>query len=329
MVQTDDLLYLSRADFEAVCPDDAVVMEAVKQGVLAFADGQAIAQPTVGMSLPDASGGLYTIRGALTERGLMSVKSVGAFPDNRAAGLPPDAGVMLLHDGRTGVPRAILEGSFITTLRTAAMTALAAVTLARPGASVLACIGGRGIAPLAARMVRDALAITEIRVTSASQASREAAAAGLAGNGATAMATETWGDCIDGADIVLDGPGLGSHQPLLPSDRLAPGVTLVSYGAYSSYDDGILDAVDRIVLDRWADGGSGPLGPFASAGRFAESDVDGWFAEIVAGRAPARTGDNERLLAWTRGLGACDITLAESLIERARALGRGTALPYP
>ncbi|MBN36228.1 MAG: hypothetical protein CMM46_15915 [Rhodospirillaceae bacterium] len=329
MASSTDLLYLSHADLESRCPDDASVMAAAREGVMAHAAGNAIAQPTLGMQLPDSTGGLFAIRGALIDAGLISVKSIGSFPNNRAQDLAPDTGVMLLYDGNMRMPLAILAGSFITTTRTAAMTALAAITLAPPDASVLACIGGCGIAPLAARMVRDALDISEVRATSASQPSRDATATALSSSQTTVTAFKKVRDCIDGADIVIDGPGLSKHGPLLPSDRLKAGVMVISYGPWSSFDDHILDTVDRVTMDRWAEGTSGPLGPFIADGRFSKDHVDAWFGSMVSGDVPARAANNESLLCWTRGLGVCDITLAQALIASARERGCGVSLPYP
>ncbi len=323
------LLYLSRSDLEDACPDFAEVIAAVRDGVLAHANGRAVAVPTLALPVDGVEGALYTIRGAALDLDVSAVKSVGSFPSNRAQGLPPDPGLLLLHDMRTGIPKAILEGSFITTVRTAAMTALGAMTVARPQARVLGCIGARGIAPLAARMLAESMALDEVRFHSASPESRETAAHELAATGTDARAVDSWAACVDGADIVIDGPGLSRHQPLFPSKLIAPGAAVISYGGFSSYDSEILANVDRVVMDRWAEGGSGPLGPFIAAGAFTKSHVDAWFGDIIAGRAQARTDDAQRVLLWHRGLGVCDITLAARLMARAGDLGLGTTLRYP
>lgn len=323
------LIYLSRDDLQAVCPETGAVLSAVRDGVLAHADDRAVAAPTLGLSVPEVDGALYVIRGASLDLGLTAIKSAGAFPANRATGLAPDPGLLVLHDSVTGVPRAILEGSFITTTRTAAMTALGAITLARTDARVLGCIGARGIAALATRMIAESLELDEIRIHSASPASREAAAQELTVGNIQVRAVDSWAECIDGADIVIDGPGLTSHQGLLPSERIAPGATVISFGAYSSFDDRILAHIDRIIMDRWAEGSGGPLGPFIENGQFSETGVNAWLGDVLAGQAEARTDPNQRVLLWHRGLGVCDITLAAMLLERAQHAGLGTTLPYP
>jgi ornithine cyclodeaminase len=323
------ILYLTHQDLVDSSPDSAEIINAVEQGVFAHGEGRAVAAPTLSLSVPEIDGALYVVRGAALDLGLTAIKSAGAFPTNRARGLAPDAGLLVLHDIETGMPRAILEGSFITTTRTAAMTALGTTTLASPEARVLGCVGARGIAALATRMIAENMKLDEIRIHSASQASRDAAVQELSDGRAKVLSVDSWGECIDGADIVIDGPGLTSHQRLLPSDLIAPGATVISFGAYSSFDDNILEHIDRVVMDRWADGTGGPLGPFIGNGKFSEAGVHAWFGDILAGRAEARTEQNQRVLLWHRGLGVCDITLAAMLLERAQNAGLGTTLPYP
>ena len=63
-------------------------------------------------------------------------------PDNPTRGLDPHQGAVLLHDGETGQLRAIMNASPITEIRTAAVSAVATRALARPGARVVAILGG-------------------------------------------------------------------------------------------------------------------------------------------------------------------------------------------
>ena len=77
----------------------------------------------------------------------IGVKIVTVFPDNGAADLPAVQGVYLLLDGKTGVPRALLDGPALTKRRTAAASALAASYLARPDSERLLVVGTGALAP--------------------------------------------------------------------------------------------------------------------------------------------------------------------------------------
>lgn len=311
------LRFMSEDDVRACLADTGAVIDAVTQGVLAHAAGTAKSFPTVSMSAEDAAGAIYSIRGILNPLSLASVKTVGSYPANRDLGLPPDPGLLTLIDTETGVPRLVCEASFFTTIRTAAMTALGARTLARSGARVIGCIGARGIAPLAARMISQGLDGGVIKVHSRSEATRAQTVAELLSDGFRAEVSDNWDACVARSDIVIDGAGLTEAAPLLRSDLIEPGALVISYGAYCALDDAITETADRIVLDRWDPSPTGAMGRLIGEGLMTEDRITDWFGEIVAGTAPGRRDDGERILFWHRGIGACDIALAAEAMAEA------------
>jgi len=69
------------------------------------------------------------------------VKWVSGFPENHKRGLPYITGLLVLNDPDTGLPVAVMDCAWITAMRTAAATAVAARRLARPESSVLGILG--------------------------------------------------------------------------------------------------------------------------------------------------------------------------------------------
>ena len=323
-----ECLILSEADMRACLDDRAAVLEAVAEGVRAHAAGAAEAFPTLSMQAEGAGSGIYTIRGMVATAGLASVKTVGSFPRNRDAGLPPDPGVLTLIDTANGFPRLLAAASYLTTLRTAAMTALGAAHLARRGASVIGCIGARGIAPLAARLIAGALDAPRIRVHSRSVDACADTVAGMQADGLSAEVASDWDTCVAGADIVIDGAGLSSDAPLLRGGSLAEGVLVISYGAKCSFDDDVLPSMDRVIVDRWDPASTGALGRLIASGEMTADRIDAFFGDVVTGQAEGRTGDAERVLFWHRGLGACDIMLAERARSTAAARHLGMRVNF-
>lgn len=306
--------------------DHDAALASVERGVLAHAGGTAASFPSVSMEGRDASGAIYTIRGVLEEAKLASVKTVGSFPGNRAKGLSPDPGLLTLVDTRTGAPRLVAEASTLTTIRTAAMTALGARVLAKPGARVIGCIGARGIAPLAARMIAKMLDNPRIKLHSRSEKTRTATVADMRSDGLNADAVGTWDTCVEGSDIVIDGAGLRASEPLLKSTLIAPGALVISYGAFCSLDEQIVETMDHIVVDRWDPTPSGAMGRLIGEGRMTEDHVTAFFGDILTGQVKAREAANDRVLFWHRGIGACDIALAADAMARADSEGFGIAL---
>ena len=324
-----DLIYLSRAALESCCPDWPTVIEAVKIGMRAVSDGQATTYPTIAMETRKGEGSLFTVRGTIETENLAAIKSVGTYANNRERNFPRDVGLLALHDLKTGVPTAILEGSFITSVRTAAVTTIGAVTLARAGAKVLGCIGTKGIARLAAEMLIGVLELEEVRVHSRNQESRETAARDLEDLGVPTHAVDNWDKCIEGSDIVIDGAGLARSLPLFNGALIEKGAVVISYGEFCSHEAHLLDHIDSVVIDRWDSNPTGALGPLIASGELTEERVDAYMGDIIQGRTEGRKSPSDRILFWHRGLAACDITLGNAITSRAREMAIGVSLPYP
>ena len=128
---------------------------------------------------------------------VFSLKEIVVAPANAARGLDPHQGAVLLHDGETGVLRAILNASAITEIRTAAVSAVATKLLARSGARQVAILGSGVQAGSHARAMRAVLRDPELRVWSRTPAHAEALA--LESHASVCATVE---EALDGADIV-------------------------------------------------------------------------------------------------------------------------------
>ncbi len=326
----ESLFVLSAADIAQLELAPDAVIGAVEAGLIAQASGDAVAAPTVSY-LPDpARSGLHSaIRGALPGDNLAVLKAVGTYPDNAARGLTTNPGILILFASDTGLPIALLDASWLTTLRTAAVTASGIRALARPDARVLACIGTRGIAVEAVRLVAGMLALQEVRIHGRDPQTCRASAASLSSDlGVAVRATASWHECLDGADIMIEGASLDRHRTLFPLETIVEGTTLAAFGAFSSFPDGLPARIDRLIMDRWVDGDSGALGPHVARGQISEGSVDGYIGDVLAGQIAGRRDAGERILFWHRGVAACDILLAEAMIDAARKNGLGQTVPF-
>jgi len=333
--QTDWLLimlYLSPDNLERLSLTPQDVLTAVRRGIEAHANGEGTAEPTLSFLLPEnAPGAIYTVRGTYHPSRIASVKVVGAFPDNRKNRLPPDTGLLTLFSLDTGEPAAILDASFITRWRTAAAVAIAGIHLGRSDSRVLACIGSQGIAPLAATLMHDHFRFDEVRIHSRSEDARKQAVAKFSEANLKAVDVQTWEECVNGADIVIDGAALTAHTPLFPASAVGEGQTIVSYGAYSSLPVELSESLDRTFTDRWVDGDaglSGSVGPLIASGRITQETITGYLGDSLTGTGSGRTSSGERILVWLRGLAECDVTLGQLLADTARSQGIGTELSY-
>src|SRR5258706_11169338 len=121
-----------------------------------------------------------------------------------------------LFDPRTGMPKALLDASAITDMRTGAVTALGGKYLGKKGSRILGHIGARGSSYWNVRLLDRLFDFAEIRVHSRRKESRDAFGARLERDlGKKVVVAEDWESCIRGADIVVEASRLEKPTPLL------------------------------------------------------------------------------------------------------------------
>lgn len=326
-----ELVYLSGADVDALALADEEILAAVR-GVLAEQGrGETVIEPRMHLFPRAANGHFNVLRGAVPQSA--GVKVVGDYVDNHRLGLPSELALLLLMDPATGVPRAVIDATAITEMRTGAVTAIGASYLARPDARVLGHVGARGTAYWNVRLLCRVLpSLQEIRVHSLRRESRDAFAQRLRDDlGRDVRAVDSWDQCLDGADVLVEASRLTEPQPLLATAWVRPGALVIPYGTVSAVELDLTDVMDKIVVDDWGQAGIGPLGSLRAhvdSGRLTADSLHAELGQIVCGSRPGREDEDERILFWHRGLSITDVALGQALLAKARAQGVGTTLPY-
>ena len=252
---------------------------------------------------------------------VFSLKSLVIAPGNPARGLDTHQGTVTLFDGSTGQPRAILDASAITGVRTAAVSAVATRTLARDDARVLTILGAgvQGRAHLRALpAVRE---FDEVRVYSPSVEHAQALADGRA---AVANSAE---EAVRGADVIV--LATSSPEPVINREWLSPGAHVNAVGA-SVPSSRELDVETVAACSFYCDSRESvrnEAGEFRLAveqGAIAGEDhVRAELGEVLAGMAPGRTGPEELTVFRSLGLAVEDLAAAERAVTVARARGIG------
>lgn len=334
MAERLDLLFLSGPDVAELGLGADDVMLAVEDALRAQGEDRVALDERV-QHIPDPSfpGHFNVLRATVWPLDTTGVKVVGDFVDNHLRGLPSELALITLYDPRMGVPRAIVDATEITERRTGALTALGARELARPGSKVLAHVGARGTAFSNVELLDRLFDFDEIRVTSRRPESREAFGARLeVALGKPIRVMETIEEAVVGADIVVEATRLVEPEPLLQTRWLESCSLLIPYGTKSVLELDVLQRMDKVVVDDWAqcrrDDAFGALRPHVRAGLLTEETLYAELGEIVAGRKPGREHDDERILFWHRGLGTTDVALADLLYRRALERGVGTTVRY-
>jgi ornithine cyclodeaminase/alanine dehydrogenase-like protein (mu-crystallin family) len=330
-VSSLQLAYLSGADVDALALTDDEILAAVRDVVAAQGRGETVIEPRTHLFPRGAKGHFNVLRGAVPA--FAGVKVVGDYVDNHRVGLPSELALLVLMDAGTGAPRAVIDATAITEMRTGAVTALGASVLARRDARVLGHVGARGTAYWNVRLLcRELPSLQEIRVHSLRRESREAFARRLSQNlDREVRAVDSWEECLRGADVMVEASRLISPEPLLSTDWVAPGTLVIPYGTVSAVELSLTDVMDKVVVDDWGQAGVGPLGSLRAhvdSGRLTADTLHAELGQILCGDRPGRERDDERILFWHRGLSITDVALGAAILAKAQSLGLGTTLPY-
>jgi alanine dehydrogenase len=134
----EELVYLTEADVRSLLhmPE---LRDALRAAFAQFSSGNADVPARIAARAPQ--GMLAAMPGYLAGVGLV-VKAVSVFPGNHGTETPSHQALIIVCDGDTGTPVAVMDGTAVTAMRTAASAAVAADLLARQDSSVLAIVGG-------------------------------------------------------------------------------------------------------------------------------------------------------------------------------------------
>lgn len=317
-------LCLSEADVRAVLPMPDLIA-AMETALAAFSSGQVVqpVRPVVEMG-PAAL--FAAMPGFVRDPAVLGAKLVAVIGANQARGLPTHQASIVLIDPETGALIALMDGRFITEMRTAAVSAVSAKFMARPDAATLAILGSGVQARSHLEAIRLWRAFLEVRVWSPTpdHVRRFAAESRL-----PVRVCATAEEAVRGADVVV--LATASDTPVVQYAWVAPGAHVISVGACRPTQremDPALVARARVVVDSRASAfrESGDIVMGLAEGRFAQDHVVAELGEIVAGRIPGRTSEQEVTVFKSLGLAVEDLAAAHLAFQRSRQLGKGVEI---
>ena len=314
----EEILYLASADIAACALGLAEVDAAVEAMFAAKAAGEAVMKPKTGLHAP--GGALFLASPAIMAApAVAGIKWIGVA-GNTERGLPHIAGLVLLNDAETGVPLAVMDARWITGVRTAAITAVAARRLARPDSASIGFVacGVQARAHLAA--LRPHFPLARLRCYSRRIETAEAFAGEARDQGLEAEAVEKARAALDGMDIVITStPVTPRTEPFLDAAWLAPGSFTGMVDLGLSWLSETLPALDRVVTDDITQAGAENLAY--------PEPYDGEVADLVASGLCGRETPDERTALVFAGLGLADVAVGAAVYQRAVERGIGRVLP--
>ena len=274
------------------------------------------AQLPLRQAIPLGGGDKFGVMpGALGGDATYGAKLLSLFPGNPTRGLSSHAGVMLVFDRETGLPKACLDASVLTALRTAAASAVATRLLARPDARRLAIIGAGEEAEGHITAMRAVRPIEHVAVWSRNRDKTEAFARKLGIEAAPTLATAlvdadiictttSATEAFLSAEMVPAGAHLNAIGGSMPYLRELQPDCVPALGFFTDYRPS-LEAQAGEVIDARAAG-------LVSADWQATE-----IGEVIAGTYPGRTSDAQRTIYRSLGVAAQDLAAADFIVGRA------------
>ena len=266
------------------------------------------------------------------DMGAAGLKIVNIMPGNTSKGLPASIGQVLLIDGETGVVKALMDGTYVTALRTAAASGAAFDLFGRKDASVGAMIGTGSQAMCQLEAMLTARNLREVRVAARNydktRAFVERARTELAGYGAEIIACEDTNKAADGADLIT--LVTVSGIPVCSAEYFMPGCTISAVGAYTydmqELDPAVFAKCGKIYFDSVSAvlSESGDILRPMDEGVLSEEQFTGDIGDFLLGNIPGRESEEEIIVFENVGIGALDLMTAVKVFEKASAAGIGT-----
>jgi len=320
--QTKDdtaVLILSEGEVKT-CIDLRRLLDALAEGFKALSRGEIVNPARPQLDIPQAG---YSLAMPAWMAGMhLTVKIVNVFEGNIARAIPSHLATIHLFDPQTGMPVCVMDGTYITAVRTSGSAALSVRELARRDARVATVVG----AGVQARqhlhllpLVRD---FAEIRVASKEFADAQALAALHPG----VVAVSDLEAAVRSSDVVC--LATHSYQPVIATEWLRPGTHVSSVGVAPPGGELPVELVGRASLfvetrDAFA---PTPVGSCELDGIDPQTGTE--LGEMLLGLRPGRTSADQITVYKAMGVAMEDLVAADLAYREAvrRGLGRAVAL---
>ena len=259
----------------------------------------------------------------------LGTKLVTAFAHNKQRGLPSHFATVVLLDSSTGALRAVIDGRYITEMRTAAVSAVACRFLAPRPIRRLAIIGA-GVQARGHLEVLDSAFSLEQVVFWSPGGGVDGLPSECRPRTATVVRARTAKEAVSGADavvLVTDSP-----EPVIQANWVGPGTLVVSVGAcrpdHREIDPALLAAAWLIVDSRQsALTESGDVIQGIAEQRWGPDHIQGELGEVILGRIPPRRSVDDVVIFKSLGLAVEDVAAGNLVLQLAEERGLGLQVP--
>jgi ornithine cyclodeaminase len=308
--------------------DPAVAIDVVAAAMREVSLGNVELPLRWGLRVPNGAMGMMP--GYLGAPECFGIKLVSLFPGNPGAGLPSHLGLIVLFEAERGQPIALLDGDVVTSLRTAAASAVATRELARENAEEMLVVGTGEQARAHVPAILAVRQLKRLRIWGRDMAKAVSLAEELAQQ--FSVAIDTCSDlrrAVETADIICT--VTGARDPVVPGEWLQPGTHLNLVGSSIPEAREVdTEAVRRthfyVDYRDSAFAQAGELLAAMSEGAVDAAHVRAEIGEVLLGKAAGRTSDDQITVYKSLGVAAQDLAAAWQVFQAAEAENRGSVI---
>ncbi|SLN11034.1 L-lysine cyclodeaminase [Falsiruegeria litorea R37] len=306
-------LYLSDSDLEALGIRPSEVADAIEAALINKAEGRLHTAPKTAILPGDGRYAMSTL--AAGDDGFIVVKQVTVCPDNPAKGLPAINGAIMVLDAQTGLLRAVLGANWITAVRTAALSVVAARRLADPEAETLTFVGAGVQAHSHLNAFHDLFPLKRIRVFGRGKTGIDKLCRHARDIGLEAKVSDEPKEALHDADIVISSITLDySVKPFLDARWLKSDAFAAITDACIPWKPESLSAFKTVIVDDWKQEAE------SDKPMLAYKNITADLTELVSGEGGKNIGARPAALAF-RGISLGDYAAAVLAVRRATEVG--------
>lgn len=267
---------------------------------------------------------IHAMPAYLKDMNSIGIKWVAGYPTNREKNIPVITGLQIINDADTGLPLCIMNATWSTMVRTAAVSAISALRCAKEDSKVIGIIGAGVQGKINAIALKEALPqIEKIKVYDIFSAASESFKNEISSKlDVEIEITATPEDTVKDADIVITATQK-LPEPIVKFEWLKDGVLGLPLESSRAWTNEALFGVDKFIND---DLEQAKL--YQSQGAFTGGipKLHAETGEVIAGVKSGRENSSEKIIVMNIGMGCEDIALGQYIYEKAKDMGIGTTL---
>lgn len=311
MTSNEQIPYLNEDQLSSLGITTNEIIESIET-LISCAENQSAWSAPKAVILPDDGRYMMAALAATDEPPLLAVKTIVLNPDNPDKGLPQINGLVTMLDSSSGLPVAILDGKWVTAVRTAGLSATAAKYMARKDSSVAAFIGCGVQAKSHLHAFADLFPLKEIRLFGRGQSNIDSLREDAINRKLSTVVCGSGEEAITGADLIVSSVTFSANMvPFLDANWLKPGSFSAITDLTAPWNKGSLSVLDLITIDDLEQEAALPnkLVP----PEFVTGDLSG----LVLRKFTGRDKDSDRNAFIFRGHAMGDLALSILAYQRA------------